>query len=113
VLWRCQSLLHWQRTRRGRSESASGVSARALPPPAPALSTPPPRAPGRPQAPAAVAPLPPNPNPPLTPLRAPRSGGGFLIPFMLGVLNMLYIELGILKHHDPVAGTSTGSISAA
>jgi hypothetical protein len=31
---------------------------------------------------------------------------------MLGVINMLYIELGILKHHDHVAGTSTGSITS-
>jgi hypothetical protein len=41
------------------------------------------------------------------------SGGGFLLPFMLGVINMLYIELGILKHDMPVAGGSTGAISTA
>jgi len=38
------------------------------------------------------------------------SGGGFLIPFMLGVLNMLYIELGVMKFEMPVAGGSTGAI---
>ena len=41
-----------------------------------------------------------------------NSGGGFLIPFLLGVLNMLYVELEILNHATPVAGASSGAIAA-
>lgn len=40
------------------------------------------------------------------------SGGGFLLPFLLGVLNMLYVELEILNHTTPVAGASSGAIAA-
>ncbi|GBF95267.1 hypothetical protein Rsub_08298 [Raphidocelis subcapitata] len=41
------------------------------------------------------------------------SGGGFIIPFMLGVIQMLYVELGVMKYSMPVAGASTGSICAS
>jgi hypothetical protein len=51
-------------------------------------------------------------HPPPPPPLAPRSGGGFLIPFLLGVINMLYIETGVLKFDMPVAGASSGAICA-
>ena len=41
------------------------------------------------------------------------SGGGFLLPFIMGVLNMLYVDLQIIKYEAPVAGASSGAISAS
>jgi hypothetical protein len=41
------------------------------------------------------------------------SGGGFLLPFFLGVIDMLYRDLGVLRYTYPVAGGSTGSIATA
>jgi hypothetical protein len=41
------------------------------------------------------------------------SGAGFLMPFFLGVIDLLYNELGILKYSTPNAGSSAGSITLA
>ncbi|KAI8475986.1 MAG: hypothetical protein J3K34DRAFT_4301 [Monoraphidium minutum] len=40
------------------------------------------------------------------------SGGGFLLPFFLGVIDMLYNELQIMRPSDPVAGGSAGALAA-
>ncbi|KAI8475984.1 MAG: hypothetical protein J3K34DRAFT_4270 [Monoraphidium minutum] len=40
------------------------------------------------------------------------SGGGFLIPFFMGVIDMLYRQLGVMEYGNPVAGASSGSIVA-
>ncbi|GBF90752.1 hypothetical protein Rsub_03053 [Raphidocelis subcapitata] len=41
------------------------------------------------------------------------SGGGFILPFLLGVIDMLYRDLGVMNADMPVAGASAGSIAAA
>ncbi|GBF90753.1 hypothetical protein Rsub_03054 [Raphidocelis subcapitata] len=41
------------------------------------------------------------------------SGGGFILPFLLGVIDMLYRELGVMNADMPVAGASAGAIAAA
>jgi hypothetical protein len=40
-----------------------------------------------------------------------RSGAGFLLPFYLGVIDVLQKQMGILKPDMPVAGSSAGSIA--
>jgi hypothetical protein len=40
------------------------------------------------------------------------SGGGFLLPFILGAINMLYVELQAVPYTAPVAGASTGAIAS-
>lgn len=41
------------------------------------------------------------------------SGGGFLIPFFLGVIDVLYRDLKVFNHSMPVAGASTGAIATS
>ena len=40
------------------------------------------------------------------------SGGGFLVPFFLGVIQVLYFDLKVMTHDMPVAGGSAGAITA-
>jgi hypothetical protein len=69
-------------------------------------------APGRRAAAAAGrarAPPPPPPGPPPPP-SPPPSGGGFIIPFFLGVIDVLQKQ-GIIKPGMPMAGASSGALA--
>lgn len=41
------------------------------------------------------------------------SGAGFLIPFFLGVIDILYRDLRVLNHTAPVAGASAGALATS
>jgi hypothetical protein len=42
-----------------------------------------------------------------------RSGAGFILPFLLGVVDMLYRDLGVMHADMPAAGASGGAIAVA
>jgi hypothetical protein len=44
---------------------------------------------------------------------AARSGAGFILPFFLGVIDMLYRDLGVMHADMPAAGASSGAIAVA